>query len=101
MTPEEQQEAIARAIQSIKDSADKQVTDRIGQQQDGQNLGQAPTPTPNPNLPDGVVKPTAPGVNPDEHPENTMQQDPSNLKNALSGKTREQQLKELMDAARQ
>jgi hypothetical protein len=58
ISDQEQQEAIQRAIQGIKDSADKQAAANMAAKD---NMGQAPTPTPNPNLvnPSATPSPTS------------------------------------------
>lgn len=92
MSPDDQQEAIKRAIQSIKNNADKQSM----QGGSPNNLGQAPSPTPNPNLPNPILNalPSEPTPAPQTATEG--------IKNAVTaGKSRQQMEDDLINNARQ
>lgn len=78
MTPEEQaKQAKINALRNLQTSG---LFDAKTDNPQGLNLA-APSPSPN--------------------PEDTMQQNPTNLINAMQGKSREQQLQDLLNAAKQ
>ena len=82
MTPEEEaQQAKVNALNTLKQAG---LFDSATDNPQGLNLA---TPTPSPS--------------PTPNPEATMQQNPQNLVNALKGTSREQQLQDLLNAAKQ